>query len=86
MSNAMASGPGNQRHAPTRGSLLFAALTAVTLACPLAGCGATGTSGDEGTVDLSAAKENAAQNPEIAKAAARRGGSLGGARLQSKGR
>jgi hypothetical protein len=79
------------RPAPVRRSrLVFAALAAVTLAVPLPGCGSmtTGGSGDEGTVDLSAAKDAAEKNtnPEIADAVKRRGGGLGAAPNKVKGR
>jgi len=47
---------------------------------------ATGTSGDEGSIDLNAAKKAADTNPEIAKAAARRGGGMGGAPTKKSGK
>ncbi|GAC1475200.1 MAG: hypothetical protein NVSMB9_27140 [Isosphaeraceae bacterium] len=54
------------------------------LACSGIGCSGSSTSGDEGTVSIVESKEKAALNPEIAKAAARRGGGMGAPPIKSK--
>jgi len=70
------------RKSMTWGATLFAALA---LAFPISGCSEaiTGTAGGAGSVDLGKAQEAAKTNPDIAKAAARRGG-LGGSPIKSK--
>jgi hypothetical protein len=50
----------------------------IALTAPLAGCSQmTGTSGDEGTIDLVKSQEAAASNPEYAKKGAKLGGEIG---------
>lgn len=54
------------------------AVAAIGCLLSLPGCGGvSGTSGDEGTVDLVKSQEAAAKNPAIAKKAARLGGGTG---------
>jgi len=59
--------------------LVFLASTALLI--PSGGCSGSlsGTSGDEGSFDLSSAKEAAKSNPDIAKAAGKFGGGVDGA-------
>jgi len=66
---------------------LLAGLALLTLVGPLTGCSGslfTGTAGDEGTVDLSQSIEAAKTNPNIAKAAARRGAMIEGNAVKRK--
>ena len=54
----------------------LAAIALAAFISPLGGC-SDGSGGGDGSVDISKAKEAAKVNPDIAKAAAARGGALG---------
>jgi hypothetical protein len=77
MSNSLA--PGNDARDCTafRRICLAGVVLVAALGCTAGGCSQlTGTSGDEGTVDLVKSQEAAASNPGYAKKAAKLGGGL----------
>ena len=73
MHHWLASGFHWGRESGRRRGRLIALFALSAIVTPLLGCDVGGSATGEGTVDLSRAKESAASNPDIAKAAAARG-------------